>query len=98
MFFLILSVLPCLYCWSHTTPAPSMNPTVSRFNCLIVVTAAASISPPGRSGLDEGAEFEFQSSYHPGMGEAEDRELIWKTDRDRKSTRLNSSHLGISYA
>src|ERR1035438_10693008 len=24
--------------------------------------------------------------------------LVWASDRDRKSTRLNSSHLGISYA
>src|SRR5437899_9915930 len=37
-----------------------------------------------------------RSAFHPATRRAPNPG--WKADRDRKSTRLNSSHLGISYA
>src|SRR5256885_12744145 len=41
----------------------------------------------------------FLTSFHPGGTERQMSELIRRLDRrDRKSTRLNSSHLVISYA
>src|SRR5262245_63315612 len=40
-----------------------------------------------------------RSSWFKQKGDSIDREMCQKPDReDRKSTRLNSSHLGISYA
>jgi len=52
------------------------------------VTVGGFESPPSRSGLDQGAEFRFLSSYHPGMGEAEENDLIWKSDNSSVEIRF----------
>src|SRR5438045_5577381 len=53
-------------------------------------------------GVIPSSELSIRKSVDPGdevsLGEEVDALVLTKEDQDRKSTRLNSSHLGISYA
>src|SRR5690554_5313337 len=48
--------------------------------------------------LDEADAAHFRSHFHHATASALDLEVLGYRDRDRKSTRLNSSHVRISYA
>src|ERR1019366_10014398 len=78
MFFLILSILLLLLVPYYTCPVNESNgESLYLLNCRDSGQLRGSV---GRSDLDEGAEYSFLSSYHPRMSEAQENDLIWKTD------------------
>src|SRR5262245_63483742 len=88
-------LLLCLLCFFHD-PAPTEIYTLSLHDALPISEvqlkrcseASAALEPEGGKGGKPSARRPVQ----PTQGDGRRRRL------DRKSTRLNSSHLGISYA
>src|SRR5262245_28018386 len=69
----------------------------------ILAEAARRLEDAGADGIDLNMGCPVQKIVAKGHGSALMRDplaaaVIFRTMRDRKSTRLNSSHLGISYA
>src|SRR5262245_30984764 len=94
------------------TPAPkgwgwSAAPTNTAFSGDWGVSYTANLTPDRNTGLGIWTEDMFVSAIrtgrHMGVSRPINPPMPWPmyrnaTDEDRKSTRLNSSHLGISYA
>src|SRR3989442_8928089 len=62
----------------------------------VVVRKVVSAHDVGRALNPAAAEGQVHGGVHMGLGYALSEKLV--VDRDRKSTRLNSSHVRISYA
>src|SRR5205814_9123991 len=84
-----LSLHDALPIWGWCKRKPAIAALTAVVLTLLVTLAASSII----------AAFRIRrESQHARKAELEAREQLWGSYLDRKSTRLNSSHLGISYA
>src|SRR5205814_10353525 len=98
----------CLFFYSplHLPPPSTLFPYTTLFRSLPKTCRAATGSSRGPAFVPRRVQRTLQtfcrrpdpSRPPPGDRRPPSRPLPGSTPRDRKSTRLNSSHLGISYA
>src|SRR3989475_9378424 len=86
-------------------PRSTLFPYTTLFRSLHRVLAGWGATPVAVADVEEGvarlvAEISLAKPYHSAVlyGSGEDPKLAQRFRRDRKSTRLNSSHSQISYA
>src|SRR5699024_11509197 len=100
---LLLPVLPTSQCFYSTCPAPPRFYTLSLHDALPISPVYAVLDEGGK--LFWGWGSLFTDPIKRGIKNQERRTVRWvnrpfkrRATRDRKSTRLNSSHVSISYA
>src|SRR5207249_6517069 len=91
-------LLVFFYSFFSTTPPPPELYTLSLHDALPIFTTPSSPRREHRCRVASGnvSRSPERSSESPGSSSLTRRRAIWT--RDRKSTRLNSSHVSISYA
>src|SRR5690606_41018788 len=94
LLYSLLLILASLFALSFTDPAPTEFYPLSLHDALPICAALASIDQALTAKLGQ-----ITGTFGQALGDFQTNlRVIWPSLADRKSTRLNSSHVKISYA